>query len=83
MAYNQYTMRVDQLRANKQYTLNCIDAVFVNSGTSTVTIEGLELAPGNTFALNGNLGEECNQGINISFATGGTNLLQIVQRVYA
>jgi hypothetical protein len=82
MAYNEYFLRIDQLRAAKQYTLDCIDVVFINSGNATAYIEGLELAPGTNFALTGNLGEICKQGVNISFGTGTNPFLQIVQRQY-
>ena len=83
MAYNKYRFNADQVRVSKQYNLNCIDVTFVNSGTTTAYIENLILPPGASFSLSGNLGEVCQESVNISFTGTGTNLLQIVQRSYA
>lgn len=83
MGYIKFRFNADQVQTAKQYTLNCIDVTFINSGTSTAFVENLNLPPGTSFSIQGNLGELCTESVNISFSAGGTNLLQIVQRSYA
>lgn len=62
---------------------NCIDMQFINGGTVTAYIDNLPLLPGQSIAINGNLGEVCKKTRNLTFANvAGTTLIYFLRRFY-
>jgi ABC-type transport system involved in cytochrome bd biosynthesis fused ATPase/permease subunit len=71
---------------NRSVESNCNTLQFINQGTSTVTINelNLQLAPGENFTLYGNVGEQCTTFYNVSFSTvfGEKNQLVVLVKQY-
>ena len=51
---------------------NCNSLVFINKGTSNVTIENVLLFPSQSLAIDGNLTEYTNQRFFVNFGTSTT-----------
>ena len=61
---------------------NCNTIVIVNVGTATAIINGLELAPTEQYVVLGNEDEENITSYRISFTGAGTNVLQVIRKIY-
>ena len=61
---------------------NCNTLVIVNVGTATAIINGLELAPTEQYVVLGNEDEENITSYRISFTGAGTNILQVIRKIY-
>ena len=61
---------------------NCNSLTIVNVGTATAIINGLELAPTEQYFVPGNEDEENITSYRISFTGAGTNILQVIRKIY-
>jgi hypothetical protein len=66
-----------------QIPSNCNSIIFRNQGTSVCTIENvIILQPGQSFEVSGNAGEYITNAFTAIFASGGTNSLLVVSKVF-
>jgi hypothetical protein len=82
MSCRQYIIETKVFVLTGQTDTNCNSILFINSGTSTVTVEGVVLAVGQQFRVDGNLDEMLVKTLQFTFATGGVNQLTVVFKRY-
>jgi len=78
----EYDFRSNSYVANQSIPTDCIDLIFVNTGTAIVYINQFPLQPQQDLQMNGNIGEVMRKSIDISFDTTGTPQLWVVRRFY-
>lgn len=78
----QYTTETKVYVLTGSTDSNCNSILFINTGTSTVTIDGVTLQQGQQFRIDGNENEMLIKTYYFTFAAGGTNSLTIVYKRY-
>ena len=61
---------------------NSNSIIFINTGTSTINIEGLILTPAQSFAIDGNEGEINIKTYYFQFTGVGVNALTVIYKRY-
>lgn len=79
----KYYVAFAQYSANINVTSQCAEITFFNNGTSNVLIQNcLTLAPGQSFAINGNEYELDTSQYTVGFIGGGTNNCIVIRKFY-
>lgn len=78
----QYTTETKVFVLTGSTDSNCNSILFINTGTSAVTIDGVVIQQGQQFRIDGNYAEILIKTYYFTFATGGTNSLTIVYKRY-
>ena len=77
--------KIDALNyfSNGQVKSDCADIIFINTGTTTITInQSLPLAPGQSFTFSANAGEIDRTIYTYTFSGAGTNSITIFRKIY-
>ena len=82
MGCQQYTTETKIFVLTGSTDSNCNSILFINTGTTAVTIDGVTLQQGQQFRIDGNQDEILIKTYYFTFATGGTNSLTIVYKRY-
>lgn len=83
LALIEYDIQVQKYTAGTAITTNCIDLLFINTGTVTAYIDTLPLLAGQSLPINGNLGEITKKPRQLTFAnTAGNTEVYFVKRFY-
>lgn len=82
MACIQYTTETKIYVLTGSTDSNCNSILFINTGTSQVTIDGIVLQQGQQFRIDGNENEMLIKTYYFTFASGGTNNLTVVFKRY-
>lgn len=78
-----YNLDIQQIGQNKQIYSDCNSISFYNQGTNDVIIEQIiTISPGQSFVIEGNESEICNQRFFISFSGAGTNNCIVIRKMY-
>ena len=82
MSCIQYTTETKIYVLTGSTDSNCNSILFINTGTSAVTIDAIVLQQGQQLRIDGNVNEILVKTYYFTFATGGTNSLTIVYKRY-
>lgn len=80
--YINVNFKFQQYTQGQLIALQCNEVTFINSGSSIATLDNtLQLQPGQSITLSGNLGELIKQSLQINFV-GNTGLLNVIVKTY-
>lgn len=82
MSCIQYTTETKIFVLTGSTDSNCNSILFINTGTSAVTIDGITLQQGQQFRIDGNRDEILVKTYYFNFATGAANSLTVVFKRY-
>ncbi len=78
----QYTTETKIFVLTGSTDSNCNSILFINTGTSAVTIDGVTIQQGQQLRIDGNYMEILVKTFYFTFAAGGTNSLTVVYKRY-
>jgi hypothetical protein len=78
----QYTTETKIFVLTGSTDSNCNSILFINTGTSAVTIDGVTIQQGQQFRIDGNYMEILIKTYYFTFASGGGNSLTVVYKRY-
>jgi len=78
----QYTTETKIFVLTGSTDSNCNSILFINTGTSAVTIDGVTIQQGQQFRIDGNYMEILVKTFYFTFAAGGGNSLTVVYKRY-
>jgi hypothetical protein len=78
----QYTTETKVFVLTGSTDSNCNSILFINTGTSAVTIDGVTIQQGQQFRVDGNYMEILVKTYYFTFAAGGVNSLTVVFKRY-
>jgi len=83
MTMQKYNINILVYQTTQFVSSECNSITFINYGTSVVTIQqGIVLANGQSFTIEGNENELCIQQFLVTFGNTGTNNCTIVKKNY-
>lgn len=65
-----------------QVESRCNSITFVNNGSATAVINGLNILSGQSFSISGNTNEIDKTVYNLSFTGGGTQEVIVIRKIY-
>lgn len=66
-----------------QVESRCNSITFVNNGSATAVINGLNILSGQSFSIPGNTNEMDKTIYNLSFTGGGTQEVIVIRKIYS
>lgn len=82
MSCQQYTTETKIFVLTGSTDSNSNSILFINTGTSSVTVDGIVLQQGQQFRIDGNANEILVKTYYFTFASGGSNSLTVVFKRY-
>jgi len=70
------------INQTKEIRANCNTLNVINIGTSTAIVNGVNILPGEQYFVNGNENEFNETRYMISFSGGGTEIVQVIRKIY-
>lgn len=82
MLTNEYNFSVQEYTENEYLVTNCIDFAIFNAGDGIIIANNFPIAPGQSFSINGNVGEVLRQNILLTFNPATIYKALFVRRFY-
>ncbi len=82
MNCRRYITETKIFSSSGQTDSNANSILFVNQGTSNVTVDGFLLTPNQSWAITGNENEMCIKTYTFAFSGTGTNQLTVLFKRY-
>lgn len=82
MSCRRYITETKIFAQSSQTDTNCNGLIFVNTGTSNVTIDGFTLTPNQSWNISGNQDEILVKTYNFNFSGVGINQLTVLFKRY-
>jgi len=82
MSCQKYITETKIFTSNTQTDTNCNSVIFVNTGTSNVTIDGFTLTPNQSWNITGNKDEILVKVYSLNFSGSGVNQLTALFKRY-
>lgn len=82
MSCKKYVTETKVFGQSSQTDTNCNSVIFVNTGTTNVTIDGFTLTPNQSWNITGYTDEILVKTYNFNFSGAGTNQLTVLFKRY-
>jgi hypothetical protein len=82
MKCREYITETKIYSSSGQTDTNANSVIFVNQGTSNVTVDGFLLTPNQSWNITGNVDEINVKVYSFTFGTSGTNQLTVILKRY-